>query len=470
MTKSKLLLKSKADLMKIAKRLGLRGISTMNKPELAEEIADARQDLAAKTAKPRAKAVAKTKSPLKRRARRKTGTSTKLAAAARPKRKRATTAKAAPAKKVATTTKPSTQATSKSPSTKRTATKPEAPKGTAPAPSKAESLGDLPAAYGTGKLFLTARDPHWLYAYWDLSPDQMAAYAKQSANGKIMLRLFQQGNKDAIREFPVNHGTRDSYISVNNAGATYKVCLQIQRKNGSPQTISQSGPATTPPETVATSTPPQFVSIPVDIPYTELMELARSYSREGENLSETLHRLEAEGFNLPFQVSLPVGPWTDQQTNELEQILTGEFMTRRQVGSAEVSEWVSRRRQPGSAVFSAFRPLGASMFSPAGASWGKQRGKGFWFAVNAELIIYGATEPDATVTIDGKPIQLRPDGTFSFHYTFPDGHYKLPVVAISRDGDDRRAAELTFDRRTEEQGAVGKVAHPEHLKSPAHAP
>ncbi|MCX7916232.1 MAG: hypothetical protein N3A53_08025, partial [Verrucomicrobiae bacterium] len=92
--------------------------------------------------------------------------------------------------------------------------------------------------------------------------------------------------------------------------------------------------------------------------------------------------------------------------------------------------------------------------------------KGFWFAVNVELIVYGATEPNATVTVDGKPIKLRPDGTFSFHYVFPDGHYRMPIVAVSADGDDRRAVELEFDRQTRDIGEVGRVKQPEHLPQP----
>ena len=31
---------------------------------------------------------------------------------------------------------------------------------------------ELPESYGTKKLFLTARDPHWLYAHWDLTREQ----------------------------------------------------------------------------------------------------------------------------------------------------------------------------------------------------------------------------------------------------------------------------------------------------------
>src|ERR1043165_6805469 len=33
-------------------------------------------------------------------------------------------------------------------------------------------LGELPEAYGTEKLLLTARDPNWLYAHWDLTREQ----------------------------------------------------------------------------------------------------------------------------------------------------------------------------------------------------------------------------------------------------------------------------------------------------------
>ncbi len=63
--------------------------------------------------------------------------------------------------------------------------------------------------------------------------------------------------------------------------------------------------------------------------------------------------------------------------------------------------------------------------------------KGFWFNVNAELIIYGATEPNAKVTLGGHEIKLRSDGTFSFRFALPDGKYDLPAVAVSADGDGR---------------------------------
>jgi hypothetical protein len=137
------------------------------------------------------------------------------------------------------------------------------------------------------------------------------------------------------------------------------------------------------------------------------------------------------------------------------------------MGSLEITELI--RRQLAQEISS----LGAAQFSIPG-SWsgavssfssplgGMERRKGFWFNVNAELIIYGATEPDAEVTIGGRAIRLRPDGSFSYRFALPDGNYNLPAVATSADGTDSRAAGLKFSRSTEFRGEVG--AHPQDPK------
>jgi len=53
-----------------------------------------------------------------------------------------------------------------------------------PAPIEAQ----LPESYGTKELFLTARDPHWLYAAWDLSAGQIREYNALSADGHLVLK------------------------------------------------------------------------------------------------------------------------------------------------------------------------------------------------------------------------------------------------------------------------------------------
>jgi hypothetical protein len=90
---------------------------------------------------------------------------------------------------------------------------------------------------------------------------------------------------------------------------------------------------------------------------------------------------------------------------------------------------------------------------------------GFWFNINAELVLYGATEPDATVTIDGWPVQLRPDGTFSCRLSLPDGDHTVTLSAMSAQGDLRQA-ELKFSRRSDYQGEVGAAPEDPSLQPP----
>ncbi|MCX6923090.1 MAG: hypothetical protein NT154_07760, partial [Verrucomicrobia bacterium] len=90
---------------------------------------------------------------------------------------------------------------------------------------------------------------------------------------------------------------------------------------------------------------------------------------------------------------------------------------------------------------------------------------GFWLNLNAELVIYGATESDATVTIGSRPIQLRPDGTFSCRFSLPDGHHAVTVSAMSAQGDLRQA-ELQFSRHTEYHADVSLAPQDQPLEPP----
>ncbi|MBP0018481.1 MAG: Rho termination factor [Cyanobacteria bacterium SBLK] len=76
------------------------------------------------------------------------------------------------------------------------------------------------------------------------------------------------------------------------------------------------------------------------------------------------------------------------------------------------------------------------------------RPRKFWLVADAELIVYGATEPDATVTIGGKPIKLNPDGTFRFQMSFQDGQLDYPIMAVAADGEQNRSIHMNFNRAT----------------------
>jgi hypothetical protein len=61
--------------------------------------------------------------------------------------------------------------------------------------------------------------------------------------------------------------------------------------------------------------------------------------------------------------------------------------------------------------------------------------RSFWLVADAELIVYGATEPSASLSIGDQQIPLESDGTFRVQVPF-------------RDGEQERSIRMEFERRT----------------------
>ena len=93
---------------------------------------------------------------------------------------------------------------------------------------------------------------------------------------------------------------------------------------------------------------------------------------------------------------------------------------------------------------------GVGMMSGAGlfASAPPIRPRQFWLVADAELIVSGATEPDAKLSIGGQPIELSPDGTFRIQLSFQDGVLDFPIMAVAADGEQNRSVHLNFKRET----------------------
>jgi hypothetical protein len=336
--------------------------------------------------------------------------------------------------------------------------------GLTPPVEHLESEGELPEAYGTKELLLTARDPHWLYAHWDLSNDQLRKYNSQSADGHLVLRVFRNEISGSPQsETHVHPESRNWFVHVGQGGTKYVAELGFYDRVRNWSTISTSRATLTPPDSLSEDISVRFATISPDMPFEELIELVKAALSEHVPLAEAIMLLRAEGAkNLPSAEEIASRQWTPQQEKALASLVTMDSVRRLWIGSLEITELI--RRQLSQQVSSMSLGQGevpssfsvSSLSSPFG---GMERRKGFWFNVNAELIIYGATEPDAAVTIGGRAIKLRPDGTFSFRFILPDGDFQLPAVATSADGDDSRAADLKFQRKTEYRGEVG--AHPQ---------
>jgi hypothetical protein len=365
--------------------------------------------------------------------------------------------------------------------------------GPKPSAEKLQTEGELPESYGTGAILLTARDPHWLYTHWDLSGDQQRRYNAFSRDGHMAVRVYVEAARGKpVVEVQVHPESRHWFVHVDRANTRYVAELGYYSAAEKWTVVSTSAATITPPDAVSTDTSAEFSTIPFEVPMEKLLSLVKEAVKESAPLAQALQELRAEGHGeLPPITSPPANApaaappsaarggkrapwkpaeWTPAQERALAEVVSMDHVRRVWMGSLEITELIRRQLLHELASMTAAElgaPAPGAPTSPAEAITGISspgaktvgRPKGFWFNVNAELIVYGATEVDATVSIGGRKIKLRPDGSFSYRFALPDGNYEMPVVAISADQTDGRAAEMKFGRHTEYRGDVG--AHPQ---------
>lgn len=331
--------------------------------------------------------------------------------------------------------------------------------------------GELPAAYGTGRLLLVARDPHWLYAHWDFTDEQLRGHNAKSASGALALRLFQVGAGDEpIAEIAVHPESRNWFAHVPAGGARYTAELGYRDQRKRWTSLARSGETLTPPDRMSEETWVRFETLPASLSLARLVELVQRAVAEHVPLWEAVRQLRATGFpELPLPVPGAPAPWTPEQAAAIAALVSMDEVRRVWIGSLEITELVKRqlsRELASGALVGELAALGGlgSVSSPFGG--GPSGARGFWFNVNAELIVYGATDPAATVTIGGREIRLRPDGSFSYRFALPDGEYALPITATSPDRVEARSADLAFRRASEYHGEVGRHPQDEGLKAP----
>jgi uncharacterized protein len=343
--------------------------------------------------------------------------------------------------------------------------------------------GELPESYGTKKLFLTARDPHWLYAHWDLTREQQKELNGESTDGHLILRIFAgkiEGHP--AHEIHVHPDSRHWFAHVERAGHSYAAELGYYSALGKWTRVAISSSTLTPPDAAAKEDAAEFATIPFEFPFARLMQIIEAAVRDNTPLAQAIEELRRAGHpDLPrfahsihSTVTAPgsARPWTPEQEKALARIISIDETRRVWMGSLEITELIRRRLAQAGDTMSPVTGFGISSpglaSSPTSPFGGMKtaREKNFWFNVNAELVVYGATEPDAKVTLGGHEIKLRSDGTFSFRFALPDGKYDLPAVAVSADGTDGRAAELKFSRETQYLGDVGATPPDPALKPP----
>ena len=141
-------------------------------------------------------------------------------------------------------------------------------------------------------------------------------------------------------------------------------------------------------------------------------------------------------------------------------------------GSTNGTAATARLRRMGSEVLHELdRPMGmeeglnASGAGPwasgrSDSGMGLMRQRSFWLVADAELIVYGATDPSASLSIGSAPVDLETDGSFRVQVPFKDGEQHYPIRAVAADGQQQRSVHLAFQRQTPE----AKVNLPEEAE------
>ncbi|HXG13277.1 MAG TPA: DUF4912 domain-containing protein [Gemmataceae bacterium] len=261
---------------------------------------------------------------------------------------------------------------------------------------------DLPKGYGKDRIVVMVRDPYWLHAYWEITRHAIqraeAALGQEWHTAQPILRLLDVSSHDTtstaeqvVRDIAIHGGCNNWYIDVTNPPRSFRVDIGYLAKSGRFYVLARSNVVTT---------PRAGVSDVID----------ENWSDIDPKKADRIYAMSA-GFD-PSASSL-----------ELKQLF--EERLRRPLGSPAITS-----------------------FGSGGLLGG--RGRKFFFQLDAELIVYGATEPNARVTLQGEPVKLRPDGTFTMRFSLPDSRQIIPAVAISPDGIEERTIVLAVERNTKQ--------------------
>ncbi len=258
----------------------------------------------------------------------------------------------------------------------------------------------FPAGYGDNKIVLLVRDPWWIFAYWEVSKDKEDEVARKISDSKderekSILRVydvtgvnFNGHNANSYFDIELKDLVSSWYINVSSPDRSWVVDIGVLTKKSNFYTLARSNAVHTPRFGMSDSLDSEWM-IPED-------EYWKMFGLSG-------------GFG--------VGK-----------------------GSLEVREMVAKRLE---------EQISSGALSSSASFYRKPAGKKFWLVVNTELIVYGATEPDAKVTVQGKAITLNSDGTFSLRFALPDGEQVIPVEAASNDDTDHRKITPIVTRKTE---------------------
>ncbi|BAZ04062.1 DUF4912 domain-containing protein [Calothrix sp. NIES-3974] len=312
-----------------------------------------------------------------------------------------------------------------------------------------EFLTDLPGGYGESRIVLMPRDPQWAYAYWDVPIEHKEELRRQGGQ-QLALRIYDvtdinldHQSPHSIQEYPCDEMAREWYLPIPVSDRDYVIDIGYRCADGRWLVLARSARVHVPPVYPSDWIEDIFVTVDFNEDLRgktiyELVPPAKKMATAG-----------AAGNAIYDQI---FGMAESAEAMRVAGSLFGSM------------QHVPGSVRPEQAISSYVFPSGVGMWALPTASGVSMSGVGmsgvgfsgdvpmrprkFWLIADAELIVYGATEPDATVTIGGRPIKLNPDGTFRFQMSFQDGLIDYPIMAVAADGEQTRSIHMKFNRET----------------------
>ncbi|MHB0997449.1 MAG: DUF4912 domain-containing protein [Elusimicrobiales bacterium] len=268
----------------------------------------------------------------------------------------------------------------------------------------------LPEGYGNTEAALLPRDPNWMFIYWEITENSMKNTRREHGEdvfqkGRQVIRVYDMTAADGAGpnryfDIPVMLEAKSWYVNVQESGRAYSCEVGLVMPDGKFIGLVKTNTVNLPGGRVSDVTDEKWMSVSADF-------------------------------------------------DKLLQLSGVEYIGK---GSGEVAKSLAQRWEMLRAVFSRASSWGVSSMSSQNLPQRPEQQKKFWLVADCELILYGATEPDAFVTVSGRKVNLNPDGTFSMRFALPDGLVDLPVKAMSKDETDSREIDIKVTRTTTTDG------------------
>jgi hypothetical protein len=250
------------------------------------------------------------------------------------------------------------------------------------------------------RIVTMVRDPYWLHVHWELSRSTLsrarAAMGQEWHSARPILRVFDVSSEDTtsaserqLRDIEIHGGVSNWYIDVPSPPRSFRVDIGYLSSRGKFYVLARSNVVSTPRANACDLQDQTWLSI--------------------EEQADRIYRQSGGG-----------GP---------------------NAPSDDLLELFEERLR---------RPMHSLSLSSLGTGALGLPGRNFHFEIDAELIVFGSTEPNAKVTLQCEPIQLRPDGTFTVRFSMPDARQIIPATASSPDGVEERTVVLAVERNTKE--------------------